>query len=134
MLSIREEAMGPHFTKYHLDNLPPYAVLHRFTAPDFGDPHDHPFAADSLIISGGYVEEVYGLDGGMTIERRQPGDVVHIDAGKIHRIVSLPEGECLTLFIPGPHERKSGFYRFQTDGIYHRFWDEPGFRRLEERK
>lgn len=132
MTSVREERMGAHFVKFHLDDLPPYAVLHRFTSPDHGDPHDHPFSADSLIISGGYVEEIYALDGTMTVEHRRPGDVVHIPAGKIHRIIELPEGDCLTLFVPGPHERTSGFYRWDEAGPLHRFWHEAGFKPLAE--
>jgi hypothetical protein len=123
MTQVREERMGGHFIKYHLDGLPPYAVLHKFTAPDLGDPHDHPFSADSLIVSGGYVEEVYQIDGSKTVHHRAPGETVRIEASKIHRIIELPEGECLTLFVPGPHQRKSGFYQFREDGTYHRYWD-----------
>lgn len=127
MTNVREERMGGHFVKYHLDDLPPYAVLHRFTAPDHGDPHDHPFSADSLIISGGYIEEVYSLDGTMTVEHRKPGETVHVAADKIHRIIELPEGDCLTLFVPGPHERKSGFYRWEDGKAMHRFHDQSDF-------
>lgn len=130
MPTVREERMGGHFVKYHLDGLPAYAVLHRFTAPDHGDPHDHPFDADSLIISGGYLEEVYELDGTMTVHHRKPGDRVHNAAGKIHRIIELPEGDCLTLFTPGPHVQKSGFYQFREDGAYQRRWDEPEWVKL----
>ena len=133
MTTVREERMGGHFVKYHLDDLPSYAVLHRFTAPDHGDPHDHSFDADSLIISGGYVEEVYELDGSMTVHHRKPGDRLHNAAGKIHRIIELPEGDCLTLFVPGPWVQKSGFYQFREDGAWQRRWDEPEWSEVEGR-
>lgn len=128
MMEVRHERMGPHFNKFHLSGLPDYAVLHEFTAPDHGDPHDHPFQADIVVVSGGYVEEVFDLDTGRsrTIERK-PGESFHNAAGKIHRIIALPTGRCLTLFVPGPHERTPGFYQWRDGKPWHRFWHNPEF-------
>ncbi|MFJ1291230.1 hypothetical protein ACEPPZ_03945 [Paracoccus yeei] len=74
-------------------------VLHRFTAADGpdSDPHDHPVAADIVIMFGGYVEHVFDLDQPydppLEVERRA-GDCFHNEACTIHRIIRLtaPEG------------------------------------------
>ena len=130
MLDIHQEEMNCHFLKLHVPGL---GVLHRFTAADGPDnePHDHPFAADIVILSGGYVEQVFDLeqphDPPREVERRE-GDRFLNEAGTIHRIIRLTAPEVWTLFRPGPHERKSGFYRFDEAGAWHRFWDEPEFR------
>jgi hypothetical protein len=128
MIEVRAERMSDAFVKFHLSNLPPYAVMHEFTAPDNGDPHDHPFSADITVVSGGYVEEVFDLATGAsgTIERK-PGDSFRNDAGKIHRIIALPTGRCLTLFVPGEHERTPGFYQWRDGKPWHRFWHDQDF-------
>lgn len=126
---VRPEPMGPHMLKLHLD---PGRVLHRFTAPDTGDPHDHPFGFTSHVLSGGYVEDVFKPqpDGTHTVNRYQrlPGTSHRVDARTIHRLVELLAPEAWTLIEPGPAEQKSGFYRFDGAGIWHRHWDEPEFR------
>lgn len=128
-MQIREEAMGPHMMKFHVEGLPFGAVFHRFTAPDSGDPHDHPWSFRSVILSGNYVEEVFSLDGECvnTIVRKT-GDGHHVPADRIHRIIALPEGECWTLIIPEPGPpRTSGFYRWEGGRMLHRFWHETEF-------
>ena len=64
----RIEPMGPHFTKVHLGNG---QVLHRFSEPDTGPPHDHPWGFTSHVLSGGYIEDLYMLrpDGIATVAR-----------------------------------------------------------------
>lgn len=129
-MQIDIEHMGPHFTKFHLRGPWPFhPVFHRFTQPDFGDPHDHPWSFRSVILHGGYLEEVYNLDGDpVRLIRREVGDSFLIDLNHIHRIVDLPQGECWTMIIPQEGaSQKSGFYQFREDAIYHRFWDEPDF-------
>lgn len=125
----RIEEMGPHFTKVH---LPGSQVLHRFTEPDAGAPHDHPWGFTSHVLSGGYIEDVYTLrpDGIATVERkeRRPGTSHQVEAGTVHRIVGLLAGECWTLVEPGPLEQQSGFYHFDGAGIWHRYWHEAEFR------
>lgn len=132
-ISVSIEWMSPHFMKAHLHGTG--IVLHRFTAADGPDstPHDHPFGADIRILHGGYVEQIFDVhrphDPPREIERRQ-GDSFHNEAGTVHRIVRLLDGETWTEFRPGPHERKSGFYEFREDGVWHRHWDEPEFKPL----
>jgi hypothetical protein len=122
-MHLNHEPMSPVFDKWHLDGAPFPAVLHRFSEPDMGPPHDHPWSFRSIVLHGGYVEQVFQLDGTSELVRHEVGDSFHIPAGHIHRIVELPAGECWTLILPGQHERKSGFYDFRPDGTYHRYWD-----------
>lgn len=123
MLTIREEVMGPHFTKYHIEGLPFAAVLHHFTAPDGGHIHDHPWGFRSTVLAGGYVELVYHPSGWHEAVERAEGDTFEIAATHIHTIVRLLEKECWTLVLPGPHEQTSGVWEFREDGSYRRTWD-----------
>lgn len=121
---IRSERMSDTFMKYHIDGLPFPMVLHHFTAPDHGDPHDHPWAFVSTILRGGYTEEIFDLDTGKSrTESRLPGQSFMIEAEHVHRIVRLHLDECWTavLPLPGP-TRTSGFYRFQQKAVLYRFW------------
>ncbi|MBC6988950.1 hypothetical protein [Hymenobacter sp. BT491] len=125
---IRTEHMNGSFTKYHLGGG---RVLHRFTEPDTGEPHNHPWGFTSHVLSGGYVEEVYGLlpDGTVSMQEveRLPGTSHRVEAATVHRLVRLLGPECWTLIEAGPWEQKSGFYRFDDAGIWFRHWDEPAF-------
>jgi hypothetical protein len=127
MLDLREEQMAHHFTKWHIGGLPCAAVIHQFNAVDHGDPHDHPWGFTSFVIHGGYVEQVFQLDGSAELIAREPGQSFYISAKHIHRIVELPAGECTTIILPGPHEQTSGFYQFRDGRTWHRFWNEAEF-------
>ena len=147
-LRLHPETLGSHFTKFHLHGLPRSAVLHRFTSaePD-SDPHDHPWGFTSFVISGGYVEEIFRPEGFSYKRARHPGSVQYVDAARIHRITYLYADECWTLVLPGPVERKSGFYRWEekneeknegqgmegaTELIrLYRPWDRAKFERIE---
>lgn len=131
MLTFRHEPMGPHFNKYHVEGLPFPMVLHHFTAPDHGDPHDHPWGFYSYVIYGGYVEEIFDIETGKSFTtQRAKGDNFWIPSNRIHKVVELPMGECLTAIVPGPTEQTSGFYQFREDGTYHRFWHDQNFHRI----
>lgn len=119
------ERMSRAFTKYHLDDG---RALHRFRReePD-ADPHDHPWAFETQILDGGYVEEVFRIipGGGWRSEcvYREPYTTHRVHAGHIRRIVALPQRECWTIVRAGPHERETRFWRFgQT--IQSRAWHE----------
>lgn len=131
-LSLRHERMNDVFEKWHIEGLPFAAAFHHFTGLENEGPHSHPWAFRSEILSGSYVEHVYQIDGSYEEVHRKPGDVFANGADHIHKLVSLPEGECWTLIIPGPAENKSGFYRFEDGKAFHRFWDEAEFRPLDE--
>ena len=128
---MRIEKMNRRFTKYHLDGPWPFAaVMHRFSGPDLGDPHDHPWSFHSFVLSGGYTEEVFRPDGTSFFADHAPGSSHFVNASTIHRIVRLHD-ICWTLILPGPPERKSGFYQFREDGTYHRYWDKRKWTRCD---
>jgi len=124
-MEIRTEHMNDWFTKYHIEGPWPFnPVFHRFTRADGnGDPHDHPWPFRSVILSGGYREEVFDLSGKSWFVDRYVGDSFVNEADHIHRIVELFEDECWTMILPQEGGRKPGFYQFREDGAYHRFWD-----------
>ncbi len=128
MRLIGTEWMNADFTKAHLADMPPDFVLHRFTGPDTGDPHDHPFDCESLIIFGGYIELVFDRDTGRAdLNIRRPGDVVQIKATTIHRITGLPDGVAITAYKPGPKVQEPGFWQWRDGKPWHRFWYETEF-------
>ena len=128
-MQLRHEPMSPVFDKWHVEGLPIPAVFHRFAAPDLGDPHDHPWSFRSVILTGGYVEEVFDIETGSSrLVSHTVGESFFIEASHIHRIVDLPTGECWTLIMPeGPKLREPGFYQFRQDGAYHRPWHREDF-------
>ncbi len=119
---IREEQMGPHMLKMHIEGQG--AVIHQFTAPDHGDPHDHPWPFYSRILYGGYDEQVFERDGSYQIVRHLPGSFFHVPAYHIHRIVTLLEKECLTVIFPQPQimRRECHFWQFHNGRTSFRHW------------
>lgn len=126
MLTFERERMSDEFEKWHIIGLPFGCALHHFTGVDRGDAHDHPFAFTSHILSGGYVEDIYNADGSCGAVERQPGTCHSVVAEHIHRIVELPQGQCWTLVLPGPHVRVTRFWRTcpETGAFVSRCWDE----------
>lgn len=131
-MNIREEQMSEFFTKYHIEGLPFPAVLHKFTAPDEGDPHDHPFSFTTHIIKGGYFEEVYYLDftkrtifHGVKIN-----STYHVNYDRIHKIIELPYGETWSLIMPEAWVKQPCFYRFENNKIFVRQWNETNLKPL----
>jgi len=121
---VRAERMSPAFLKCHLDDG---RALHRFGRPEpHAHPHDHPWSFETTILSGGYVEEVFSIlpDGSWrsTFVERLPGSRYWIEAGHIHRIVSLPQGESWTIVRAGPHVRQTCFWRF-GETVQRRAWN-----------
>jgi hypothetical protein len=131
-LTMHVEHVHPGFTKWHLNQAgeqpwPFRPVLHHFTTPDVGEPHDHPWDFTTTVLRGAYVEEVWTKElctGAWLAQRflRGVGDRVFVNAEHIHRIVELPEGECWTLCEYGPCRRESLFYRFDGDRVITRPW------------
>jgi hypothetical protein len=120
----RDEKMYEGFCKYYLENG---QVLHHFTQPDTGYPHDHPFDFDTLILEGGYVEEVFIMlnNGTLYSEEitRRAGESHTVHNFTIHRINQLLGRECWTLITAGEKVREPGFYQEREDGIYHKYWN-----------
>jgi len=104
MAHLRHQPMGPHMDKFHLEeieDLTQHITLHRFTRPDFSDPHDHPWGFISVIEQGSYIEECFDPRVGYTERRHhKKGDMFYVPATHIHRIVELPDGPCFTTIRP----------------------------------
>lgn len=132
---IRTECMSEQFTKVHLDVGKLTLTLHHFTGPDIGDPHDHPFAFTTTILAGGYIEEVWcrGKDGWSSrLVHREVGSSHRVGARSVHRIVELPQGECVTSIVwhsENVQRRQPRFWRFRNGVMWSRRWDQTGFKR-----
>lgn len=128
---VRVERMNKTFTKYHLGDG---RVLHQFTAATDELFHDHPWPFRTTILSGGYVEVIAELKAvgklSLTTVKRLPGTTHEVQAGTIHKLTGLLKGDCWTLIEPGKPERKSGFYKADEAGVWHRFWDQRTWRLL----
>ncbi|MES2827467.1 MAG: hypothetical protein V4687_04915 [Bacteroidota bacterium] len=131
-LSIKAEKLSRQFKKHHIKGLPFDASFNEFSAPDGGDPHDHPFDFVTHILSGGYIERTYIINEGgdfsmIDIERR-PGTSHYVKATDIHQIIELLEGHCVTLMLPqSGHIRATCFYRFIEGKSYKRLWNKRKF-------
>ena len=122
---VRIEHMNEHFTKYHLGGG---RVLHHFTKAEDVFYHDHPWPFRTTILKGGYseIELLPGADHvSATNHDRRPGTTHEVQAGTIHKLTGLLDGDCWTLVEPGEKEREPGFYEPRADGLYHRYWHEP---------
>lgn len=120
---VTYEKMAEFFHKLHLGDG---SVLHVFTDTDHGDPHDHPFAFDSEVLVGGYVEtHWYPTSSGWFARdvRREAGERFTIPHNHVHRINRLLEPVTITRIWPRPFERPSGFWQFRADGAYRRQHD-----------
>lgn len=125
MLPVRYERMSDQMSKWHLGPgvTGNAMVLPRFTGPDLGPHHSHPFSCRSYILHGGYDEEVMHPDGRTEIRQHRPGGVVSIPHDHVHRIVHLPEGECLTLYeVLGPKVQDPSFFEWRGDRMWSRPW------------
>lgn len=134
---------GPYMVRVYVGHWRGWRMyLHRYDAAD-GERwlHDHPFSGLSLILSGGYVEEVLSHLGAESRGWRRRW-FNWIPARKFHRISSVLPGTW-TLFVHGPHRHRWGFLdRVETeDGslawLYHNpfgqtdsggahWWERPG--------
>ena len=131
-LFIRPEKLSKVFRKHHIEGLPFAASLNEFSAPDSGDPHDHPFDFLTHILSGGYTERVYSINefNDVVTEdfERMPGTSHLVKATDIHQIIYLPTGQCVTLMIPqSGHNKPTYFYRFIDGKAYRRLWNKRKF-------
>ncbi len=96
----------------------PTVYLHRFVRSDEDrELHNHPWAAISLILAGGYREERRVGDG-VTSRIWKPGQINHIGANDFHR-VDLLEKDAWTLFITGEKAQSWGFWSRDTDEFVH---------------
>ena len=131
-VDIRIERMHPGMVKVHLGTLDKPRVIHWFSHPDHGDPHDHrQWGFWSEVKAGSYIEERYQLDGTFERIHRKPGDRFYVEPEAIHRIVELPEGECWTVIEPDPHTgQDSAFYQWRDGQAFYRLWHQADWTRV----
>lgn len=131
-ISVKAERLSRAFKKHHLKGLPFAASINEFSAPDAGDPHDHPFDFITHILSGGYKERIFTINdlGEIQTEEieRLPGTSHYVKASDIHQIIQVPTGHCVTLMMPqSDHVRATCFYRFIDGKAYRRLWNKRKF-------
>lgn len=132
VMAIQHERMSGEFEKFHLnaDGSEPWPfrpVLHHFTGPDKGGPHDHPWDFTSYVLKGLYVERVYEVhaDGWEFKDYvRSEGTCHTVKAGCIHEIIHVENNECWTMVISGPKFREPCFWEFDSQRATKRQWNE----------
>lgn len=78
--------------------------IHKIMRSDKDVPHDHPWASQSIMLEGSYVESTPVGD-----FVRKAGDVWMRSATDAHRLIVPDGGYAITLFTFGPKEREWGF-------------------------
>lgn len=126
-MNLVYERMNEVFEKWHIIGLPFDASFNHFSGLETGDPHSHPFSFTSHVLSGGYVERIFNLDGTYKDIVRAPGDTFTNSAEHIHLIIALPQGKCWTLMRPNPHTQSTRFYQFRDGAVVSRDWSDPEF-------
>lgn len=98
--------------------------LHKMMRDDQPDMHDHPWLNVSIILKGGFIEQVPDKRFARTPftrvtdlprvgRRRRPGAIIFRRATAVHRLVfpaNNHPGYCWTLFLTGPWLRVWGFH------------------------
>lgn len=80
--------------------------IHQFHQSDADDLHDHPWWFVTLVLKGGYYEEVpNGLN------HKTPFSIGWHKSTDLHRVVLPTQQPCWTLFLRGPTKRKWGFVK-----------------------
>lgn len=82
-------------------------MVHKMVRPDHDRClHDHPWRFISLVLYGGYYEEIDGLK---QPRWNYPGKFIFNKPQHMHRISKLPRGVCWTLVLAGNKVREWGF-------------------------
>ncbi len=103
--------LGTDSSKYAL-------MLHKMHQPDPDEcHHDHPWPFITMILKGGYKEDIQTEPGQAFTRHNKPGMVLYRPAIHAHRISDLPKGTAWTLVLRGPLERRWGFHT--EDGWMH---------------
>lgn len=91
LMLLKTRLLGVYF---HIIRRPDYARCE----------HDHPWAFVTIILRGGYEEEVEGV-----LHKRRVGYIGYRPRSFEHRITSLPKGTAWSLVIRGPDHFDWGF-------------------------
>src|SRR4051812_22430756 len=86
-------------------------MLHKMHRPDDDTcHHDHPWSFITLVLRGGYEEEITQPDGRVLVQMNRPGVLMYRSAEHTHRISALPKGTCHTLVLRMKKRRHWGFH------------------------
>lgn len=112
----------PYLTRYYLfgkDRKFGNIFIHQFHMSDLEDDlHNHPFKYSlSLILSGGYKEEIY-KNNQFYIKIRKPLSFNFI-SNKIFHKVTLLKNSSWSLFLAGPRSSEWGFLNPETKQFKH---------------
>lgn len=85
--------------------------LHLIKRPDDDrEPHDHPWAFWTLVLKGGYIENIF-IKGQYSHSRKLvAGDIVFRPAEHVHKVAVVFE-DTWTLVLAGPSKRVWGFWQ-----------------------
>lgn len=109
---ITDDAGDPYLTRYTLLRCPWFAVrLHHFHRADSDAcPHDHPWWFLSLVLRGGYAENIRQPDGAVKGQVNRPGRLLWRPRNFAHTVTRLLRQECWTLVVTGKDRGKWGFF------------------------
>lgn len=87
-------------------------MLHKMERPDSDrEPHDHPWWFWSVVLKGGYLEQIFVGNKYHSYRERRAGRLVSCRPKHTHRVAMLMDGKpCWTLLLRGPRVRSWGFY------------------------
>lgn len=121
----RSGAKDLYLRRWIIARTPLFQVmLHKIVRPDAdADMHDHPWSFRSLILKGGYLEQVLTTTRksiqvfpGVHFQWARAGQLVgHNSEGGFHRIAALLDGKpAWTLVFTGPKKKS---WSFLVDGV-----------------
>jgi len=113
---LDRESKEPYLIRYYYQNFRPYCriVLHRILRSDVEGLHDHPWPANTFILSGGYWESLQKKRSSNEVNKvwRPAGHHGQFGANYYHRLELdhvKAGGDTWTLFMMGPKEKDWGF-------------------------
>lgn len=91
------------------------AYIHDIYKPDLdADPHDHPWSFISIVLQGGYTEELHPIPNVLRDEKRRQTwrrfSIHRMNTYTAHRIIDLKGGHTKTLILVGPRRSNWGFF------------------------
>lgn len=94
------------------------AYLHEIKTSDDGiATHSHPWEwAVSIVLAGGYTEEIVLPTGEVVIRQRRPGSIGLLSSSTFHRISELAAPRTWTLFLVGPRTPDGAWYFRRPNG------------------
>lgn len=108
-----QNADGSYTKRNWFMRLLPSIRIHEILLPDDDQHlHDHPWDAQTIILRGGYVEQLPALNFKDRFVKRSAGDTNAIRFGEYHRITFI-DGVAVTLFITFKYR---GTWGFLVDG------------------